>query len=291
MARFDQWFAMERQRDEARHRDLTEDQAWLRLCARGRECGTRMLAASTCWIRSAARCAARPVSNSRRRGLGPGFDNHPEAAWAVASAHQGRGLAAEAMQALLAHHDRSSGRQRVVALIARSNLPSRLAERVWLSRVFRRGVRWCSASAAGTGGLSGGSQPPSAGHRQDFAGDEAGLLGKQEQHGVGDVGRLAQAPQRVLARIVSLNSPPATEAIAVSMRPGATQLMRMPNSATSPAACRVRPTTAFLAVAVRRAGNRGIAQARQRGVHDRPGAPFDHHPATPRAALKSNRQD
>ena len=38
----------------------------------------------------------------RRRGLGPGFDNHPEAAWAVASAHQGRGLAAEAMQALRA---------------------------------------------------------------------------------------------------------------------------------------------------------------------------------------------
>ncbi|AEE66287.1 GNAT family acetyltransferase [Bordetella pertussis] len=131
MARFDQWFAMERQRDEAGHRDLTEDQAWLRLCARqgmwdAYACGFYYL--------------LDPVSGEmrgeagfqfRRRGFGPGFDNHPEAAWAVASAHQGRGLAAEAMQALLAHHDRSSGRQRVVALIARSNLPSlRLAERL-----------------------------------------------------------------------------------------------------------------------------------------------------------------
>lgn len=86
MARFDQWFAMERQRDEAGHRDLTEDQAWLRLCARqgmwdAYACGFYYL--------------LDPVSGEmrgeagfqfRRRGFGPGFDNHPEAAWAVASA-------------------------------------------------------------------------------------------------------------------------------------------------------------------------------------------------------------
>lgn len=131
VARFDQWFAMERQRDEAGHRDLTEDQAWLRLCAR-----QGMWDAYACGFYYLLDPASGEMRGEagfqfRRRGLGADFDHHPEAAWAIVSAHQGQGLATQAMQAILAHHDQSGGRQRLVALIARSNLPSlRLADRL-----------------------------------------------------------------------------------------------------------------------------------------------------------------
>jgi RimJ/RimL family protein N-acetyltransferase len=58
------------------------------------------------------------------RGLGEDFDDHPEAGWIVAAEHEGRGLASEAMRAVLAWFDREHGRRRVVCMISPENAPS-----------------------------------------------------------------------------------------------------------------------------------------------------------------------
>jgi RimJ/RimL family protein N-acetyltransferase len=55
------------------------------------------------------------------RGLGEDFDDHPEAGWIVSSDHVGRGLAGEAMQAVLEWFDREHGPRRVVCMIAPEN--------------------------------------------------------------------------------------------------------------------------------------------------------------------------
>lgn len=131
LARFDQWFAMERRRDEPGHRDLTEDQAWLRLCAR-----QGMWAAYDCGFYylldpDSGEMRGEAGFQYRRRGFGPDFEKFPEAAWAIVASHQGKGLAAEAMDCILAFYDRSNEHRRIVALIASTNLPSlRLAGRL-----------------------------------------------------------------------------------------------------------------------------------------------------------------
>lgn len=135
LARFEQWFAMERERDEAGHRDLTEDQAWLRLCAR-----QGMWAAYNCGFYYLLDPASGEMRGEagfqfRRRGFGSKFEEFPEAAWAIDASHQRKGLAAEAMECILANHDQSSERRRVVALIDKANLPSlRLANRLGFHR-------------------------------------------------------------------------------------------------------------------------------------------------------------
>lgn len=135
LARFDQWFEMERQRDEPGHRDLTEDEAWLRLCARqgiwdAYKCGFYFLLDP-----ASGEMRGEVGFQFRRRGFGPDFENFPEAAWAIAAPHRGEGLAAEAMESLLAHCDRTNEHPRIVALISRANLPSlRLGERLGFQR-------------------------------------------------------------------------------------------------------------------------------------------------------------
>ncbi|MGZ3250573.1 MAG: GNAT family N-acetyltransferase [Croceibacterium sp.] len=65
------------------------------------------------------------------RGLGEDFDDHPEAGWIVAAEHVGRGLAGEAMRAVLEWFDREHGPRRVVCMISPENEASlRLAERL-----------------------------------------------------------------------------------------------------------------------------------------------------------------
>lgn len=53
-----------------------------------------------------------------RRGLGPDFDESPEAGWIVAQQYWGRGYAVEAMRAAIDWFARSRGEQRTVCLIA-----------------------------------------------------------------------------------------------------------------------------------------------------------------------------
>lgn len=65
------------------------------------------------------------------RGLGEDFDDFPEAGWIMRHDQVGRGLAREAMEAVLAWFDREHGGRRIVCLIAVGNEPSlRLAERL-----------------------------------------------------------------------------------------------------------------------------------------------------------------
>jgi len=58
------------------------------------------------------------------RGLGPDFDDMPEAGWILAADHTGSGLAREAMEAALAWFDREHGPRRIVCMIAPGNTPS-----------------------------------------------------------------------------------------------------------------------------------------------------------------------
>jgi len=65
------------------------------------------------------------------RGLGPDFDDLPEAGWILRADRVGRGLAHEAMTAALAWFEREHGRQRIVCMISPGNAPSiSLAERL-----------------------------------------------------------------------------------------------------------------------------------------------------------------
>lgn len=58
------------------------------------------------------------------RGLGADFDDKPEAGWILAESHFGKGIAHEAMTAVLAWFDREHGPREVVCIIAPDNLPS-----------------------------------------------------------------------------------------------------------------------------------------------------------------------
>lgn len=58
------------------------------------------------------------------RGLGEDFDDHPEAGWILGREHVGRGLAREAMKAVLAWFDALHGPRRIVCLIMPGNAPS-----------------------------------------------------------------------------------------------------------------------------------------------------------------------
>lgn len=79
-----------------------------------------------------------------RRGLGPAFDDAPEAMWIVERAAHGRGIAREAMTAATADLDARLGRPRSVCMIDPTNTPSlRLAARLG----FRP---WGEASRHGT---------------------------------------------------------------------------------------------------------------------------------------------
>lgn len=58
------------------------------------------------------------------RGLGSDFDDNPEAGWIVAAEHVGKGLASEAMRAVLGWFELEHGRQRIVCMISPENEPS-----------------------------------------------------------------------------------------------------------------------------------------------------------------------
>lgn len=58
------------------------------------------------------------------RGLDKDFDDMPEAAWILRHDQVGRGIASEAMTAVLAWFDRAHGPRRIVCMIAAENEPS-----------------------------------------------------------------------------------------------------------------------------------------------------------------------
>jgi RimJ/RimL family protein N-acetyltransferase len=58
------------------------------------------------------------------RGLGPDFDDMPEAGWILAADQVGKGLAREAMEAALAWFNRTHGPRDVVCMIDPDNAPS-----------------------------------------------------------------------------------------------------------------------------------------------------------------------
>lgn len=65
------------------------------------------------------------------RGLGPDFDDSPEAGWILRHDKVGQGLAGEAMAAVLAWFEREHGPRRIVCMIGVGNAPSlRLAEKL-----------------------------------------------------------------------------------------------------------------------------------------------------------------
>jgi RimJ/RimL family protein N-acetyltransferase len=65
------------------------------------------------------------------RGLGPDFDDQPEAGWILRHDHVGQGLAREAMTAVLEWFERAHGPRRIVCMISPGNEPSlRLAARL-----------------------------------------------------------------------------------------------------------------------------------------------------------------
>jgi RimJ/RimL family protein N-acetyltransferase len=65
------------------------------------------------------------------RGLGPAFDEAPEAAWRVLATRRGNGIAGEAMDGALTWFEREFGAQRTVCLIHTANERSvRVATRI-----------------------------------------------------------------------------------------------------------------------------------------------------------------
>jgi RimJ/RimL family protein N-acetyltransferase len=58
------------------------------------------------------------------RGLGADFDDKPEAGWILAESHFGKGVAREAMEAVLDWFDREHGPRAIVAMIDPDNRPS-----------------------------------------------------------------------------------------------------------------------------------------------------------------------
>ena len=65
------------------------------------------------------------------RDLGPDFDDQPEAGWMLCRDQHGRGLAHEAMSAVLDWFDRTHGLRRIGCMIDPGNAPSiRLAEKL-----------------------------------------------------------------------------------------------------------------------------------------------------------------
>lgn len=65
------------------------------------------------------------------RGFGQGLDDVPEAGWIIEAGHWGKGLAGEAMRAILAWFDREHGARRVACMIEQGHAASmRIAEKL-----------------------------------------------------------------------------------------------------------------------------------------------------------------
>lgn len=65
------------------------------------------------------------------RGLGPDFDDMPEAGWVLRHDQEGVGYGHEAMRAVFEWFDSEHGPRRVVCMIAQRNVPSlRLARKL-----------------------------------------------------------------------------------------------------------------------------------------------------------------
>lgn len=75
------------------------------------------------------------------RGLGPDFDDMPEAGWVLRHDQEGLGYAHEAMRAVLDWFDSAHGPRRIVCMIAQRNAPSlRLADKLGFTFMREAGL-------------------------------------------------------------------------------------------------------------------------------------------------------
>lgn len=134
MAMFEPWAEMERARREDGHDDQDEDALWLRLLSRVGCWSNFGFGFYSIFDRSTGSMVGEAGLQARRRGLGPAFEDAPEAAWAISRTYQRKGYGAEAMGALIDHcvkTMRALGSRgdlapinRIVALVEASNRPS-----------------------------------------------------------------------------------------------------------------------------------------------------------------------
>ena len=82
-----------------------------------------------------------------------------------------------------------------------------------------------------------------------LAGDEPGVVGGEEAHGVGDVAGGPHPPAGTDGEVGILDSAGTSAWRSTGMKPGATMFTVMPNGASSRAQLSVRPICALLAVA------------------------------------------
>lgn len=126
-ADFDDLLTMWSDENVVRHiggRPSTADEVWTRLLRYG---GLWPLLGFGYW-RIAERRTDRYIGDAGiadfRRGLGEGFDGAPETGWAILPWAQGRGMAAEAMGAVLGWADAAATLPRTVCIIDPQNTPS-----------------------------------------------------------------------------------------------------------------------------------------------------------------------
>lgn len=117
---------------------MTREEAWQRLLRNAGLWGLTGYGPFAIIEKSSGRFVGDTGHMATKRGLGEGFDGHPEGGWLLAAWSHGKGYATEA--ALAAHEwfDRVQGRQRNVCIIDPSNLASfRVAAKLGYSE-FRR---------------------------------------------------------------------------------------------------------------------------------------------------------
>ncbi len=78
----------------------------------------------TLWLRASGQVIGNCGIFHSWRDLGADFDDVPEVGWILAHDHVGRGLAGEAMRAVLEWFDATHGQRRITCLIEAGNQPS-----------------------------------------------------------------------------------------------------------------------------------------------------------------------
>ena len=143
IARFEAWREMDRARPEDGQRNLTEDEAWLRLLARQGQWAGFGYGFFFIFDRAKGTMIGEVGLQRRQRELGPKFDPYPEAAWVVRADRRGEGIAQEAMGTVRTWLAATKPElDRLVALIAAGNsssmsVASRLGFQCFAEVLFR----------------------------------------------------------------------------------------------------------------------------------------------------------
>src|SRR5262245_53322922 len=116
-------------------RPFTREEVWARLL---RYAGMWAMLGHGFWAleeKSSGRLAGEVGIMEARRDIKPSFEGTPEVGWALMPAYQGKGYAAEAVQAALRWGDAQLNTPKFVCIISEENAPSiRLAEKFGFSQ-------------------------------------------------------------------------------------------------------------------------------------------------------------